>query len=191
MKSKNNEKKRGAVRLALIVLIGVVFGFGVYTWMSSALLGNQMPMPFGVGVGVVVTGSMEPELSVDDVIVVRTASDYKVGDVVVYQSRRILVVHKIIAVDGTTVTTQGTANDVADAPIHVSNIKGKVWFHIDGAGAVLDWVRSPIGSILVLALAVLLLVKSYATENKGTRQKQEALDEIRREIERLKQENKE
>ena len=191
MKSKNNEKKRGAVRLALIVLIGVVFGFGVYTWMSSALLGNQMPMPFGVGVGVVVTGSMEPELSVDDVIVVRTASDYKVGDVVVYQSRRILVVHKIIAVDGTTVTTQGTANDVADAPIHVSDIKGKVWFHIDGAGAVLDWVRSPIGSILVLALAVLLLVKSYATENKGTRQKQEALDEIRREIERLKQENKE
>lgn len=191
MKSKNNEKKRGAVRLTLIVLIGVVFGFGVYTWMSSAVLGNQMPMPFGVGVGVVVTGSMEPELSVDDVIVVRTASDYKVGDVVVYQSRRILVVHKIIAVDGTTVTTQGTANDVADAPIHVSDIKGKVWFHIDGAGAVLDWVRSPIGSILVLALAALLLVKSYATENKGTRQKQEALDEIRREIERLKQENKE
>ena len=191
MKSKNNEKKRGAVRLTLIVLIGVVFGFGVYTWMSSALLGNQMPMPFGVGVGVVVTGSMEPELSVDDVIVVRTASDYKVGDVVVYQSRHILVVHKIIAVDGTTVTTQGTANDVADAPIHVSDIKGKVWFQIDGAGAVLDWVRSPIGSILVLALAVLLLVKSYATEDKGTRQKQEALDEIRREIERLKQENKE
>ena len=191
MKSKNNDKKRGAVRLTLIVLIGVVFGFGVYTWMSSAVLGNQMPMPFGVGVGVVVTGSMEPELSVDDVIVVRTASDYKVGDVVVYQSRRILVVHKIIAVDGTTVTTQGTANDVADAPIHVSDIKGKVWFHIDGAGAVLDWVRSPIGSILVLALAALLLVKSYATENKGTRQKQEALDEIRREIERMKQENKE
>ena len=191
MKSKSNEKKRGAVRLALIVLIGVVFGFGVYTWISSAVLGNQMPMPFGVGVGVVVTGSMEPELSIDDVIVVRTASDYKVGDVVVYQSRHILVVHKIIAVDGTTVTTQGTANDVADAPIHVSDIKGKVWFHIDGAGAVLEWVRSPIGSILVLALAAFLLAKSYATENKGTRQKQEALDEIRREIERLKNENKE
>ena len=191
MKSKSNAKKRGAVRLALIVLIGVVFGFGVYTWMSSAVLGNQMPMPFGVGVGVVVTGSMEPELSIDDVIVVRTASDYKVGDVVVYQSRNILVVHKIIAVDGTTVTTQGTANNVADDPIHVSDIKGKVWFHIDGAGTVVEWVRSPIGSILVLALAAFLLVKSYATENKETRQKQEALEEIRREIERLKHENKE
>lgn len=190
MKSESNAKKRGAVRLALIVLIGVVFGFGAYTWLSSSVIGNQMPMPFGVGVGVVVTGSMEPELSIDDVIVVRTASDYKVGDVVVYQSRHILVVHKIIAVDGTTVTTQGTANDVADAPIHVSDIKGKVWFHIDGAGAVVEWVRSPIGSILVLALAAFLLVQSYADENKETRKKQEALDEIRREIERLKHENK-
>ncbi len=190
MKSKSNAKKRGAVRLALIVLIGVVFGFGAYTWLSSSVIGNQMPMPFGVGVGVVVTGSMEPELSIDDVIVVRTASDYKVGDVVVYQSRHILVVHKIIAVDGTTVTTQGTANNVADDPIHVSDIKGKVWFHIDGAGAVVEWVRSPIGSILVLALAAFLLVQSYADENKETRKKQEALDEIRREIERLKHENK-
>ena len=186
---QTNPKKRGVGRILLILLIGVVFGFGVYTWLSSSVIGNQMPMPFGVGIGVVVTGSMEPELSIDDVIVVKSAPTYRVGDVVVYQQRNILVVHKIIAVDGTTVTTQGTANDVADAPIHVSDIKGKVWFHIDGAGAVLDWVRSPIGSIfslIVLAFAAWMLVKSYADENREAQAKREALEQIRREIEELK-----
>ena len=110
---QTNPKKRGVGRILLILLIGVVFGFGVYTWLSSSVIGNQMPMPFGVGIGVVVTGSMEPELSIDDVIVVKSAPTYRVGDVVVYQQRNILVVHKIIAVDGTSVTTQGTANNVA------------------------------------------------------------------------------
>ena len=183
---QTNPKKRGLGRIALIVLIGIVFGFGVYTWISSSVIGNQMPMPFGVGVGVVVTGSMEPELSINDVIVVKTAPTYRVGDVVVYQQRNILVVHKIIAVDGTSITTQGTANNVADDPIHVSAIKGRVWFHVEGAGRVVTWLRSPIGSLIVLALAAWMLIKSYANENREARAKKEALDEIRREIEELK-----
>lgn len=183
---QTNPKKRGVGRILLILLIGVVFGFGVYTWLSSSVIGNQMPMPFGVGIGVVVTGSMEPELSIDDVIVVKSAPTYRVGDVVVYQQRNILVVHKIIAVDGTSVTTQGTANNVADAPIHVSAIKGRVWFHIDGAGRVVAWLRSPIGSLIVLAFAAWMLVKSYADENREAQAKREALEQIRREIEELK-----
>lgn len=52
-------------------------------WRRLALAGNQVPMPFGMGVAVVLSGSMESELITNDVIIVRETNDYAVGDVVV------------------------------------------------------------------------------------------------------------
>ncbi|MBQ9151031.1 MAG: signal peptidase I [Clostridia bacterium] len=182
---RSNGTRRGVLRIILAAVISLVFGFGLYTWNASAL-GNRMPMPFGIGVGVIMSGSMEPELSVDDVILVKTATAYEEGDVVVFQQKGELIVHKIILVEGTTVTTKGTANNVADEPISISAIKGKVVGHIGGLGGLITWIRSPLGTGLVLVVAVGLLAGSYASEKKQDAQKQETLEEIRREIERLK-----
>lgn len=189
MEQAKEKKLRGTLRIVLLVFISLVFGFGVYGWNAQSLTGNVMPMPFGIGVGVVMSGSMEPELSVDDVIVVKARDSYEVGDVVVFQQKNMLVVHKIVAIDGDTVTTQGTANDVADDPMDVSAIKGEVLFHVDGLGAVVTWIKSPLGTVLILAVAIFLLVRSYAVEKKEDVEKDERLDEIKREIERLKEEN--
>ena len=186
MKSENIKKVTGALRIALLVVISVVFGFGIYRWNAQSLTGNIMPMPFGVGVGVVMSGSMEPELSVDDVIFVQEKATYEVGDVVVFQQKNVLVVHKIIAIDADMVTTQGTANNTPDEPMNVSAIKGVVTFHIEGLGGVVNWLKSPFGTICILAVAGLLLVWSYSTEKKEKDERDEQIDEIKREIEKLK-----
>ena len=186
MKSENIKKVTGALRIALLVVISVVFGFGIYRWNAQSLTGNIMPMPFGVGVGVVMSGSMEPELSVDDVIFVQEKATYEVGDVVVFQQKNVLVVHKIIAIDADMVTTQGTANNTPDEPMNVSAIKGVVTFHIEGLGGVVNWLKSPFGTICILAVAGLLLVWSYSTEKKEKDERDDQIDEIKREIEKLK-----
>ena len=178
---------QGILRCCLLVLISFVFGFGIYRWNAKSLTGNVMPMPFGFGIGVVMSGSMEPELSVDDVIVVVEKQGYEIGDVVVFQQKNMLVVHKIISIDGEMVTTQGTANNTADEPMHESAIKGIVWFHIDGLGEMVTWIKSPLGTILILAVATLLLMWSYSSEKKEKTTEDEQLDIIRREIEKLKE----
>ena len=127
------------------MLIGLVFGFALWRWNAESMTGNAMPMPFGFGVGVVRSGSMEPELSVDDLIFVVECDEYQIGDAVVYQRRTTLVVHKIVAIEDGTAVTQGTANNAADEPIDISSIKGKVVFHIDGAGVAVARSRSPWG----------------------------------------------
>ncbi len=180
------KKAQGAIRILLFAIISVVFGFGVYRWNAQSLTGNIMPMPFGIGVGVVMSGSMEPEISIDDVIVVIASKEYNVDDVVVFQQRNMLVVHKIIAKDGDTVTTQGTANDTADPPMDISNIKGKVLFHIDGLGAAVTWIKSPMGTVCFLALAATFLIWSYTSENKEKEEKNDTIEQIKREIEQLK-----
>ena len=84
---------------------------------------------------------------------------------------------------------RGTANDSEDEPISLKNIKGKVVFDLAGVGTVVTWIKSPVGTILILFLAGYFLVRSYSAENKKTNDNAEKIEEIKKEIERLKQAN--
>lgn len=187
-KEKNSEKaftkKHFVIRILLFVLISAVLGVGIYSWNARSLTGNVLPMPFGVGVAVVMSGSMEPELSINDLIIVKASDTYQIDDVVVFQDGNTMVVHKIIAIDGEVVTTKGTANNVEDEPIHVSKIKGKVVQDLSSIGAVVTVIKSPIVTIIILGVAVYLLVLSYRREKES---EQTELRAVREEIERLKQ----
>ena len=172
-------------RIILILFTSLVFGFGVYNCNAQSLTGNTLPMPFGVGVGVVMSGSMEPDLNVDDVIIVKKSKDYAVNDWVVFQQRGMLVVHEVTSVDGDTFITKGTANNAEDEPINRSQIKGKVVFSIPKIGVVVKWIKSPIGTIIILAFAGLLLIKSYSDDKKDISDDDE-VKKIKQEIEELK-----
>lgn len=80
--------------LPLILLF--IAGVTLYSVISSAVNSNQMAMPFGYGLGYPMSGSMEPTLDVEDLIVVHKTDDYEVGDIVVFSSGSSLVVHRII-----------------------------------------------------------------------------------------------
>ena len=179
---------RKVIRIVLLVIVGAVVGITVYRFNAQRLLGNSMPMVFGRGAAVVLSGSMEPTLYKDDLVFVRERESYSVGDIVVYQSRNSLVIHRIIAIDGETVTTQGdnrVTNNVADAPFPISDIKGVMTGKLSGAGKVVNAVRSPAGTVTLLVVAVLLLVLS---ERKQRVSDESQFDSIREEIEKLKAE---
>jgi signal peptidase len=182
-------KKRGIIRYILITIVGLAFGLGVYGWSSRSVKMDAMPMPFGIGVGVVMSGSMEPTLSVDDIIVVKKCDEYGLGDLVVFQQKTILIVHEIVAVDGDTVITRGSANNVDDEPMSVEQIKGKVIYYTEGLGMVVKILKSPFGAMSVLILSAWLLKKSYDVENKENKEETKvSVKSIKLEIERLKQE---
>ena len=81
----NGKTGRLIFRIALIVLLSVFIGTTVYTLNAKRVMHNALPMPFGVGSSVVLSGSMEPTLSVNDLVFIREADSYAEGDVVVYQ----------------------------------------------------------------------------------------------------------
>lgn len=191
MDKPSGKKKTGAKtilrRLALAVL-GIILGVNAYLANARGLAGNLMPMPFGFGVAVVLSGSMEPTLGVNDMIIVRETDSYEVDDIVVYQSENTLIVHRIIAKDGETAVTQGDANHVADAPVEIRAIKGEVIAHIPAAGLVVNALRSPVGILLVLIAAFTLTELSFRKE-KGKDEKE--LEAIKTEIRRLRKEQEE
>ncbi len=179
------KKKFPIFKILLFVLAALLIGMNVYLFNANTVVGNSMPMPFGYGIAVVLSGSMEPQLMVDDVIIVHETNDYTVGDVVVFQTGTMPVVHKIIEIDGDTVITQGIANNAPDEPITMGDIKGELVATIPGAGKVISAIKTPAGAVIILALAFLLLEFSYRGEKKKD---DDDIERIKEEIRRLKEE---
>lgn len=173
------------LRIIALSCVAVFLGFNIYMWNAQTLTGNALPMPFGFGTAIVLSGSMEPVLSVDDLIFVRAQEAYNIGDMVVFQSGTVLVVHRIIAIDGDKATTKGDANNTDDGEIALSAIKGTVVGSVKNAGAVVRAVKSPVVSIALLVGAIFLLERSYRKEKQ---QGDAQLDRIKEEIRRLKAE---
>lgn len=174
------------LRWLVLAFFGIIFGWNIYLANANFLAGNQLPMPFGYGLSVVVSGSMEPRLSVDDLIIVKAAEDYGVNDIVLFQEGSHLVIHRIVAVDGDTVTTKGDANNTSDAPIPKSRIKGVLVCDFAGLGKAVDVLKHPVSVCILLTAAIVLLERSYRIEQNDDRKE---LEEMKAEIEKLKQDH--
>lgn len=187
MKEFKKQKLRLKIMLRslLLIICGLMLGVNVYLANANSLVGNQLPMPFGYGAAVVLSGSMEPELSAGDLIIVKETEKYEQNDIVVFQDGNSLVVHRIIKIDGETITTQGDANKAADKPISITDVKGRVLFRIPLVGNAVEFLKTPFGTICIIAVAIALIEIPHRNEKKKDGEERQKILE---EIERLKKE---
>lgn len=183
-KGQKKRKVYSVFRYMLLAVLGVMIGINVY-WFAAKLTGNQVPMPFGYGASVVLSGSMEPEMSVGDLILIREDEAYEPGEVVVYQIGNMSVVHRIVSVNEEAVVTRGDANNGDDEPIPLESIKGEVFFTVPGVGYAVRALKSPAGIIVTVLAAVLLVELSFLSERK---KKEEEQEKIKEEIRKLAEE---
>ena len=109
--------------ILLIIIVLVVYSKCVTTFTKQAY-----PNYFGYTIFEVASGSMEPALSVHDVVLVHIndTKDIKENDIVTYIKDNTFITHRVIFVDGDMVTVKGDANNTIDSPINKDIIIGKV-----------------------------------------------------------------
>ena len=180
-----SKKLRGILRTVVMIVAGVVLGVNVYLWNAQSLMGNSLPMPFGYGTAVVLTGSMEPTIMADDLIIVKKSDDFQLDDIVVYQNGPILVVHRIVEMGPDTVITRGDANNAPDEPVRKEMIKGEVIGCISGMGTFARLLKTPAATFTLIGGALLLSEMAY---RKDKQKDEDELDKIKEEIRRLKAE---
>lgn len=186
MKEKTEKHKYFAlIRRIVLAILGILLGVNVYLVSARSLAGNKLPMPFGFGVAVVLSGSMEPALSVNDIVIVRESESYSINDIVVYDSGREMIVHRIKEQNGDTLTTKGDANNASDEPISAEAVRGRVVFSIPYAGVAVKALRSPVGIIVIILTAILLTKGSFQRKKESDENR---IEEIKEEIRRLKAE---
>lgn len=107
--------------------------------------------------------SMEPGYHSGDLVIVRKAPAYQVGDVVTYRDAemRAFVIHRIIGIEQGQFILKGDNNSWIDPyqPTH-AEIAGKQWIHAPKAGRAMQWLRKPINLSLTIALLGGVLMSS-------------------------------
>ena len=144
-------------RLRRLVLPGATVMLAGISWFALA-----PPKWGGQTTYTVVAGrSMEPTFHTGDLVVLRRAGEYKVGDVVTYSVpeadyRTFNVVHRIVdrLKDGRFVIRGDNRNAADPWLVSTADIQGREWFVVANAGFVLVFLSSPLGFALIFGLLV-------------------------------------
>ena len=111
---------------------------------------------------------MEPEIELGDLVISRTAADYQIGQGVVYRHPQVgFVFHRIIGQDGDAFLCKGDHNDWTDSyhPLK-SDIVGKYWFFIPGAGSVINKLREPLFFVLFTLIILIVIASIFLFQRK-------------------------
>jgi signal peptidase I len=184
---KNESRVPSIIKDVVIVVIGVAI-----IW-----LGLRFVFDTGNPFYVVSSGSMVPNLNVNDILVVRDGNsfqDLKVGDIIVFDrpdGADRVIVHRVAEIfddsegNHQIIRTKGDANDGSipgtDFPIREDDYIGKVAYVIPGAGVVTKILSPPVNYIIIGAIIALMVVtqisKRKNNNNKNNQSQQRSSEE--------------
>lgn len=151
----------GNILFALVIIAILAFSA------NFALNKDPDKTIFGYRAYDVLSGSMEPELSVGDLVIVKAISpdEIQVGDIVTYYpttSKEVTVTHRVLRTmlqDGQVIVeTKGDASPQADPTFNSTAVIGVVIFHIPMLGGIISGIRSnPILALIFFVLVIILI----------------------------------
>lgn len=142
---------------AVTAIIAALLLCNVYTIVLRTAFDVLQPSVFGVSTAVVITGSMEPAVSVNDMVVIHEQESYEPGDIVSYQSGSMLVTHRVTAVTDGGYITRGDANNTDDGEIAREAVVGKVVLVIPKVGYAIAFLQTPLGMLVMTGVLFALV----------------------------------
>lgn len=195
MKTRWIFKLFNAAAIALILV-------SVFVLLSVVLTpAGQVPQVLGYSVFRVMTGSMEPEIREDSLLVVKKTppEDIVPGDIISFFSPDPMLegavnTHRVVRIekenDRTQFITKGDANVIEDIyPTDASALVGRVVFQSYGLGKAVSLLSNPLvfGIIILLPLLVILLMNLYrAVRIAADIAKKEEEEAVRQALEEIK-----
>lgn len=171
-------KKAGKIFSRIMAVISVVIfilGLTIFVSVLRASAGKA-PSVFGFSVLQVTSGSMEPEIPVGGIVVVRKVKpeSLKVGDVISFYSNDVDIsgkvnTHRIVEIkqseSGEKIfRTKGDANEYADtAAVFEIDLVGKMIFNLGSVGgSIFDVLRNPTIILIFIVLPLIFITLGEA-----------------------------
>lgn len=138
-------------QVLLTVLLAFLLVCNLYLIIMDRIMGVEHPAIYGYSTAVVASGSMEPALSVDDLILNHSEDSYEEGDIITFQNGDSLTTHRIVEVTDEGYVTQGDANNTTDLDVvPLKAVIGRVVWAIPYVGSVLAFLKTPLGMVILI-----------------------------------------
>ncbi len=155
----------------LLILTLVIYGKCVLLFTD-----NKYPNYFGYTLFEVASGSMEPTLYINDVILVKINNkNLKLDDIIAFYSDDAIITHRIVFMDGNMLTVKGDNNNTIDVPIEVGQVIGKVVKVFPKFGV---WKKIITEPKILVAIFITLLLFDFALSYKPSKKIVESIDSL-------------
>jgi signal peptidase len=148
---------KGFFLFLLFIIIMILIYFGAMKIIKKV----AYPTLFGYGNAIVISGSMEPNISVNDLVITKKQASYNKGEVILFHSTTALVTHRIVEVKKNRYLTKGDANNTVDEWLDKSRIEGKVVFVIPAVGFIQEFFSTKLGNIGLMLLICFAIIFAF------------------------------
>lgn len=157
------------IMYAVLIIIMV---YNISLIAQSILKPNKTPSFLGVKTYVIISGSMEPNIEIGDIVVGKAEENLDIGDVISYRKGQSVITHRITQINKNEngeieYRTQGDNNNVEDEEsIKPSNVEGKVIKIVPKLGKVTLILQNKVIIIFIFIIFYIYVSRNYKKNKK-------------------------
>lgn len=196
------QKIKKAISIIVILILIPILLISIVILIDSHTHPNEVPSFFGWKPFIVLSGSMETQISAGDIVVVKEidTNELKKGDIIAFKDGNIVITHRIdevTEIDGKTqYITKGDNNNTQDIGyVSPEQIEGVFKFRVSRLGNLAMFIQTPLGMIVCLSIPIIIIILLQTADSK--KEKDELISKLNKqskmeeEIEKLKKQNEE
>lgn len=157
------------IRLLYIIIIPIII-YDVILIIQTSIKPSVTPSIFGIKTFNIISGSMSPQININDVIIVKKCeeTELNINDIISYKKGSEVISHRIIEIENRNnkriYTTKGDSNQVPDdEKIDFNQIEGKYIGKIPKIGNILNFLKNKV----VFGIIFTILIIAYIHERKS------------------------
>ena len=194
------QKIKKAISIIVILILLPILLISIAILVDSYTHPDEVPSFFGWKPFIVLSGSMETQISAGDIVVVKEidTNELKKGDIIAFKDGNIVITHRIdevTEIDGKTqYITKGDNNSTQDIGyVLPEQVEGVFKFKIARLGNIAMFIQTPLGMIVCLSIPIIIIILLQTADSKKEKEelvaklnKQSKMEE---EIDKLKKQN--
>ena len=162
------------LKIFIITLLLLILLVNISIIVQTKIKPDSVPGIFGYKPFIVLSGSMQSEIYVGDLVIVKEVdpSTLKIGDIIAFrESENIVTTHRIVELktqdNQVCFITKGDANNVNDSGLVYSNmLEGKYKTRIPRLGNAILFIQQPMGFAILMMSILIICIFIYLYQNR-------------------------
>ena len=183
---KNKEiKRKRIVSICVYIILIPILIYNINLIIKAIIKPNETPSFLGIKTYVIISGSMEPNINIGDIVIAKSIKNkeesIKVGDIISYRKGQNVITHRITNIEKDEngilrIATKGDNNNTEESErILINNIEGKVITIIPKIGYITLILKDKVLIILIFIIAYVYISKTEKVKKRKEARKQKRI----------------